>query len=226
MIPKAYITEHRSRAPWIQDAWVEQDLVISRAIVDVFRASELAERLAMRGGTALYKLFITPPARYSEDIDLVQVRGESIGDTLDGIRQVLDPWLGTPKRQLKEGRINLLYRFHSEDAPPLALRLKLEINSREHFSELGFAKIPFIVENRWFAGDALVNTFAVDELLGTKLRALYQRKKARDLFDLWLALHQGVADPSHRGVFPALHERRRPPREPCTARGEPPREAW
>jgi predicted nucleotidyltransferase component of viral defense system len=27
----------------------------------------------------------------------------------------------------------------------------------------------------------------IDELLGTKLRALYQRKKGRDLFDLWYA---------------------------------------
>ncbi len=37
MIPRAYITEWRSHAPWIQDAWVEQDLVISRAIVEIFR---------------------------------------------------------------------------------------------------------------------------------------------------------------------------------------------
>ena len=29
--------------------------------------------LAFRGGTALYKLYLTPAARYSEDIDLVQV---------------------------------------------------------------------------------------------------------------------------------------------------------
>lgn len=196
MIPKAYITEWRSRAPWIQDAWVEQDLVISRAIVDIFSVAGLTERLAMRGGTALYKLFITPAARYSEDIDLVQIRGESIGETLDTVRQVLDPWLGAPRRQLKDGRVNLVYRFESEDAPPLGLRLKIEINSREHFSALGFAKVPFRVENRWFSGEVAVNTFAVDELLGTKLRALFQRKKGRDLFDLWLALDRDIADPS------------------------------
>jgi predicted nucleotidyltransferase component of viral defense system len=32
-------------------------------------------------------------------------------------------------------------------------------------------------------------------LLGTKLRALYQRKKGRDLFDLATALTQGGVDP-------------------------------
>ena len=58
MIPRAYITEWRSHAPWIQDAWVEQDLVISRAIVEIFRSPYLRKKLAFRGGTALYKLYL------------------------------------------------------------------------------------------------------------------------------------------------------------------------
>jgi AhpD family alkylhydroperoxidase len=33
VIPAAYITEWRSQAPWTQNAWVEQDLIISRALV-------------------------------------------------------------------------------------------------------------------------------------------------------------------------------------------------
>lgn len=36
----------------------------------------------------------------------------------------------------------------------------------------------------------------LNELLGTKLRALYQRRKGRDLFDLWLGLTAGKANPS------------------------------
>jgi Nucleotidyl transferase AbiEii toxin, Type IV TA system len=73
LIPKDYITEWREHAPWVQDAQVEQDLVISRALIEIFRVPEIAARLAFRGGTALYKLHLRPAARYSEDIDLVQV---------------------------------------------------------------------------------------------------------------------------------------------------------
>lgn len=91
--------------------------------------------------------------------------------------------------------MSLLYRFESEDVPSIRLRLKIEINSREHFSELGFVRMPFRVDNSWFSGAAEVNTFAIDELLATKLRALYQRKKGRDLFDLWLALERDIIDP-------------------------------
>lgn len=196
MIPAAYVTEWRSQAPWSQDAWVEQDLVISRALVEIFSDDTLAKRLAFRGGTALYKLHMTPAARYSEDIDLVQTSAEPIGATLDTLRSKLDPWLGTPRRDTKEGRVNLVYRFDSEDSPPIRLRLKLEINTREHFSELGLVRVPYRIENRWFSGAAEINSFAIAELLATKLRALYQRKKGRDLFDLWLALDRELVDPA------------------------------
>lgn len=193
MIPKAFINEWRAQAPWRLDAQVEQDLVISRALVEMYSVPGVAERLAFRGGTALHKLYLRPPARYSEDIDLVQVRAEPIGETLDLVRSRLDPWLGKPHRQLKEGRVNLTYRFQSEDAPPFPMRLKIEINSREHFSELGLAQLPVEVKGRWFSGAASVTTFDINELLGTKLRALYQRRKGRDLFDMAHALaHQGV----------------------------------
>ena len=135
MIPRAYIDEWRAVAPWSADAWVEQDLVISRAVVEMFRVEAIAQRLAFRGGTALFKLHLPPAARYSEDIDLVQVEPGPIGDTLDRVRGVLDPWLGPPKRKFKEGRVNLVYRFESEGSPSIRMRLKIEINSREHFSE-------------------------------------------------------------------------------------------
>ena len=72
MIPTAYITEWRQHAPWVSDAQVEQDLIISRALGAAFAVPEVAEAFAFRGGTALYKLHL-PARRYSEDIDLVQV---------------------------------------------------------------------------------------------------------------------------------------------------------
>ncbi len=79
MIPRDYITEWRAEAPWVQDSQVEQDLVISRALVEIFSHPLLSESLAFRGGTALYKLHIRPAARYSEDIDLVQIEAEPAG---------------------------------------------------------------------------------------------------------------------------------------------------
>lgn len=195
MIPKDYITEWRESAPWVSDRQVEQDLVISRALVELFAQRAIADALAFRGGTALYKLHLRPAARYSEDIDLVQTRPGGIGVALDAVHEALDGWLGKPQWKQSEGRVTLTYRFGSEDLPPVRLKLKVEINSREHFAVYGLKDHPFEVRSRWFSGTANVRTYALDELLGTKLRALYQRKKGRDLFDLALALQRPDVSP-------------------------------
>ncbi len=195
MIPRDYITEWRAEAPWVQDFQVEQDLVICRALVAIFAHPVLAKTLAFRGGTALYKLHLKPPARYSEDIDLVQVNAEPAGPLMDALHEALDGWLGKPRYKQSEGRVTLTYRFDSEEAPPLPLKLKVEINSREHFAVHGFKSMRFSVSSRWFAGASDVLTYELDELLATKLRALYQRRKGRDLFDLAVALDDPNVDP-------------------------------
>ncbi|HEY0939012.1 MAG TPA: nucleotidyl transferase AbiEii/AbiGii toxin family protein [Steroidobacter sp.] len=128
-------------------------------------------------------------------MDLVQINAEPAGPIMTALRHVLDPWLGEPRWKQTEGRVTFVYRFDSEGVPPLRLRLKVEINSREHFSVYGVTGLPFSVSSRWFAGQSAIATYALDELLGTKMRALYQRKKSRDLFDLAVALERAAVDP-------------------------------
>lgn len=188
MIPQLAIDAWREHVPWISAAQVEQDLVISRALVEIFSDETLRSQLAFRGGTALNKLVLPVPARYSEDIDLVQNEARPIGATLDLLRKRLDRWLGTPKRELSEGRAILRYRFTSETPPVVNLRLKVEINTREHFTVLGLKSHKFSIENRWFNGSTEILTCQLEEMLGTKLRALYQRKKGRDIFDIAVSM--------------------------------------
>lgn len=196
MIPRDYITEWRAHAPWVQDIQVEQDLVICRALVAIFSDPLLKDALAFRGGTALYKLHLKPAARYSEDIDLVQVEAAAAGPIMQALRAVLDPWLGVPRWKQTERSVTFFYRFNSEDTPPINMRLKVEINSREHFAVHGFTTVPFGVSSRWFQGSCQITSYELDELLSTKLRALYQRKKGRDLFDLATALKVPAVDPA------------------------------
>lgn len=187
MIPQAYITEWSNQVPWRTNEQVEQDLVICRALVEIFSDSFLSERLAFRGGTALHKLYLQPQPRYSEDIDLVQITTEPFGPIIDRLREKL-AFLGDPVRKQKEHNNTLIFRFDSEFPPIQKLRLKVETNCREHFTVLGYEKVPFKVESSWFNGTCEITTYKLEELLGTKLRALYQRRKGRDLFDLHKAL--------------------------------------
>jgi len=164
-------------------------------LVEIFNDPDLCDQLAVRGGTALNKLFLRPASRYSEDIDLVQTKPGPIGVVLDAIRARVDCLLGRPRRDHSQGNTTLLYRFNSEIPPVTPLRLKIEINTREHFTVHGFKRVPLSVTNGWFSGKADVTTYAIEEILGTKLRALYQRRKGRDLFDLWLCVERNMADP-------------------------------
>lgn len=187
MIPEYFIQEWREHAPWTEPYMVEQDLIICRALVSIFSDEFLASQLAFRGGTALHKLYLSPQPRYSEDIDLVQITPGPIKPIMYRLGEVLD-WL--PDRVTKQKRYNntMLFRVESEVPPVVQIRLKIEINCFEHFNVLGLTKFPFSMRNSWFSGFAELTTYHFEELLGTKLRALYQRKKGRDLFDLYYAL--------------------------------------
>lgn len=194
MISPAYLTEWSQQCPWTSPAQVEQDLILSRGLVEIYANPVLRERLLFRGGTALHKIVLQPAARYSEDLDFVQLREESIGGTLDILRERLNPWLGEPKSDIGPRGATLTYRFESELPPVIRLRLKIEINTREHLCLLPVQQTAFAVDSRWFSGEATLPIYATTELLGTKLRALYQRRKGRDLFDLWQAHQAGVLD--------------------------------
>jgi len=185
MIPRSYIQEWSKIVPWQEPRQIEQDLIITNALLKLYAQPYLHESLAFRGGTALNKLFFNPPTRYSEDIDLVQTTAEPIGLTLDSIRNVLDTWLGEPKREFSNGRVTLVYRVLSDEGFPI--KLKIEINSREHFSVLGLQDYPFTCRSSGATGTVMIRTFKIEELLGTKMRALYQRRKGRDLYDLYIA---------------------------------------
>lgn len=68
------------------------------------------------------------------------------------------------------------------------MRLKVEINTREHFAILGFTEKAYEIKSLWYSQQTMITTYHLEELLATKLRALYQRKKGRDLFDLVVIL--------------------------------------
>ncbi|WP_282053407.1 nucleotidyl transferase AbiEii/AbiGii toxin family protein [Maribacter luteus] len=183
MIPRPYIAEWQEHAPWKSFSQVEQDLVISRTLVELFSDDFLRENLAFRGGTALHKLYLHPAPRYSEDIDLVQIKPGPIKPIMQRIGEVITFFEEDRRTQLRGHGAKALYRFTSE-YEDIRLRLKLEINCKEHFNVLPWVDFPFEVKNDWFTGSCTIRTYSINELLGTKLRALYQRSKGRDLFDL------------------------------------------
>ncbi len=146
---------------------VEQDLIITRALCDIFADPFLAERLAFRGGTAIHKLLFQQPLRYSEDIDLVQMHPEAIGPTVNAIRAALS-WLGKFNWEQAGHSIHLLFRFVPEANVATHLKLKVEINTREHESLYGIKRYPFKLASTWHTAQTNISSFEPEELFGAK----------------------------------------------------------
>ena len=187
MIPNDHISDWAKIVKWRLRWQVEQDLIICRAIIAIFLDPLLRRELRLRGGTALNKLHFLWAYRYSEDIDLVRAFSGPVGPILDRLRAVLEPWLGPARYDQSQLGPKLRFRIKAEDGSTI-LRLKVEINTRETVAYDSPASLPFAVSNGWFSGEAEVSAFSLEETLSTKLLALLQRNKARDLFDLAHAL--------------------------------------
>ncbi len=169
MIANFYLDEWRQQVPWIPLYQVEQDLIISRALVNLYEQPIIRESLVFRGGTALNKIYFNQPERYSEDIDFVQIKAAPIGQTINAIRAALDHWLGEPKRKLTERGVKLIYQYLTQENRKG--KLKIEINTTEHYHVLDLISHEFSVNSGWFSGKSLLKIYQLNELMGSKLRA-------------------------------------------------------
>jgi predicted nucleotidyltransferase component of viral defense system len=184
MIARPILEKWRAKAPWALLGQVEQDLIISRALVEIFNNDYLKSRIAFRGGTALNKLIFPRPLRYSEDIDLNRLETGASGAVIDEVRNALEQMLGRPKKvKSTERSIKIIYDYDSIEGG--LAKLKIEINTRETLPEHKLQSIPYTVDTDYFFGETKIMSFDTEEMIGSKLRALYQRSKGRDLFDLY-----------------------------------------
>lgn len=194
MIPRRFIEEWKEFALWPENAQVEQDLVIEKALLQLFSDPFLNKQLAFRGGTALHRIFLKPQVRYSEDIDLVQIKSEPIKETIAAIRKQFD-FLGKPSVKQKMNNNTLVYRFDSEIPPIVNLRLKIEINCREHFTVLGYKEVEYNIENSWVAGSCKLISSSVESPPTQKQFLLNMENKLKDSDfsgDIYALLRPGI----------------------------------
>ena len=114
MIPQAQILAWHKVAPWQFDFQVEQDLILSRILVEIYNDEFLRDRLLFRGGTALTKLFFEKPYRYSEDLDFVQTVAGPIKPIVLRLQKLIDPWLGQSTTRTRANGFRSYYQFRSE----------------------------------------------------------------------------------------------------------------
>lgn len=205
-ITRQDILAHQAIVPWSAQYQVEQDLLLCRAMVALFEDPFLSSQLAMRGGTLLHKVHLAPPARYSEDIDLVVVGTRPADHIRRAIRRVLMDLLGTPKASVWD---TLTLAIRNTVKPSRVLRMTysarsiIELNRTleivvvatvtERKPHRAVVEMPYSFPFRGKPVQTRIRGFDIHEMLGTKMRAMFQRKRGRDLFDLYWALTKSAS---------------------------------
>lgn len=191
MIPRGAVTEWQARVPWPQPYQVEQDLILARLMIEIAQHELLGGEFVLRGGTCLHKLHLAEPFRYSEDLDYVRRTHSGIKPYVEAVRSIgADVGLEVSNVNASGPMVHV-YLDAEPTVPPGRIRVKVETNIAETSPFRPTIARPLRVESQWFDGEADIPTYELEELMGTKLRALYQRERGRDLFDLWLVLHDG-----------------------------------
>ena len=195
MIDRPALVAWRSKAPWPNVVQIEQDLLLSQLMIEIARDETLGPELVMRGGTCLHKLHLPAALRYSEDLDYVRSTRGGIKPYTQALAKIAERVGLTVSSRQRSGQMVHVY-FDGQPTEGLGrIRIKIEMNIAETEPHRPRKTIPHTVETSWWSGSADIPTFQPSELLATKLRALYQRSKGRDLFDLWLGLTVLQADP-------------------------------
>lgn len=186
MIPDNSITEWSAHAPWATRVQIEQDLLLSRLMIEIGNNDYLGKDLILRGGTCLHKLHLPTPYRYSEDLDYVRENTSGIKDTFTELGRIASNIGFDTSTEL-----NMIPKFfmRTTASDGSKIKVKIEINARERTFAHPRIRLKHTVASSWFSGSAEILTFQVEEMVATKIRALYQRRKGRDLFDFWLALN-------------------------------------
>jgi predicted nucleotidyltransferase component of viral defense system len=195
------VLAHQAVVPWPNQRQVEQDLLLCRSMAALFDDKFLQGQIAMRGGTLLHKVHLAPASRYSEDIDLVVFGDRPEGHIEAAIRRVMRDQLGEPVDSIWDNLklairniaqpsrvLRLTYAVPSVSGSGPNLLIVVEANVTERQPHRRVVQIPFEFPFRDASVKAVLNGYDLHEMLGTKMRALFQRKRGRDLFDLYWAL--------------------------------------
>lgn len=198
MIPAREVLDLRTE--WSLDVGViEKDYVLGWLLAGIANEPDLARTWVFKGGTCLRKCYYET-YRFSEDLDFTVIDGgPETPDDLAGIFGRIGEWLREEAgidlvvddtsfraRQNKRGNPTAHGRiaYRGPNQPPQLPKVKLDITSDEVLVERPERRaIGHQYSDAPMPGDGVI-CYSLVELFGEKLRALAERCRPRDLYDV------------------------------------------
>jgi len=179
----------------LRDMMIAEKEVVLTFLLQLLSEKGVLKRLAFKGGTCLRKMFIGSQGRFSTDLDFTALEehdhedvildmmgafeaefhglkfgipDDSYYETVDGMSWGVNPTYAHEWNPSGDSEIKL--QISRRETPTLAPE-RLAQREQSYFELLPFAP-------------AEITCLALPEILAEKIRACYQRNKARDIYDL------------------------------------------
>jgi predicted nucleotidyltransferase component of viral defense system len=179
----------------LRDIMIAEKEVVLAFLLQLLSERGILRRVAFKGGTCLRKMFLGSQGRFSTDLDFTGIEDHDHEEViLDMMLAFEQPFHGIqfsiPDESYYETQDGLSWGVnpvYSHDWNTSGVsEVKLQISRREtptlpteHLRQLEqsyFRQLPF--------APAEIMCLALPEILAEKIRACYQRNKARDIYDL------------------------------------------
>src|SRR6202050_2591694 len=194
MLTQAQV-QRDSNESGLRDIMIAEKEVVLTFLLQLLSERGILDRLAFKGGTCLRKMFIGSQGRFSTDLDFTGIEEHDHEDIiLEMMRAFEQPFHGIqfaiPDGSYYETQDELSWGVnptyaHDWNASGVS-EVKLQISRRET-PTLPTERRPQIEQSYFkllpFAPTEII-CLALPEILAEKIRACYQRNKARDIYDL------------------------------------------
>jgi predicted nucleotidyltransferase component of viral defense system len=195
----------------LRDIMIAEKEIVLTFLLQLLSERGLLDRLAFKGGTCLRKMFIGSNGRFSTDLDFTGLEEHDHEDVILGMMEAFEqPFhgiqFGIPDGGYYETQDGLSWGVnptYSHDWNQSgANEVKVQISRREtptlptvrlpQIEQSYFKVLPFV--------PAEITCLALDEILAEKIRACYQRNKARDIYDLGMFATRPLNQPLIRSL--------------------------
>ena len=193
----------------LRDMMIAEKEIVLTFLLQLLSERGILDRLAFKGGTCLRKMFLGSQGRFSTDLDFTaleehdhedvilammgafeeeflgirfHIPDNSYYETLDGLSWGVNPTYSHEWNRAGDSEIRL--QISRRETPTLA-------PERRPQCEQGYLRLlPF--------APAEITCLALTEILAEKIRACYQRNKARDIYDLGIYATRPLDQPQLR----------------------------
>ncbi len=194
MLPRPQVQRYSAESG-LRDIMIAEKEIVLTFLLQLLSERGLLDRFAFKGGTCLRKMIIGSQGRFSTDLDFTALEEHDhetiILDMMDAFAQpfhglqfsIPDDSYYETQDALSWG-VNPIYT-HAWNGSGES-EVKLQISRREtptlaterrpQFEQSYFRQLPF--------APAQITCLALPEIIAEKIRACYQRNKARDIYDL------------------------------------------